>query len=129
MIRVEDIDSEKTLWEIISETFISNGIMCYPPASKNGECKENYIVLKQAGSVQVESYSSEWVYYMLMLHVPRNKYTELERFENEVNRIIRESLYPMIKPTGLKNNDFYDDNINAHVRSFTVRSTKRNVML
>lgn len=129
MIRVKDIDSEKTLWEIISETFISNGIMCYPPASKNGECKESYIVLKQAGGVQVESYSSVWVYYMFMLYVPKNKYTELDRFEERVNKIIHESLYPMIKPTGLKNNDFYDDNINAHVRQFTVRATKRNVML
>lgn len=129
MVRVQDIDPDKTLWEIIADTFIENGIMCYPPASKIGTCEENYIVLKQAGSVQVESYSSEWVYYMFMLYTPRNKYAEFERFENEVKKIIQDKLYPMIKPTGLKNNDFYDDNINAHVRSFTVRATKRNTML
>lgn len=129
MVNVKDIDTEKTLWEIIADTFIKNGIMCYPPATKDGECKENYIVLKQAGSVQVESYSSEWVYYMFMLYTPREKYSDFERFEREVRNIIREELYPMIKPTGLKNNDFYDDNINAHVRSFTVRATARNKML
>lgn len=129
MIRIKDIDPEKTLWEIIAETFINNGIMCYPPAGKSGECRESYIVLKQAGSVPVESYSSEWVYYMFLLYTPKEKYSDFERFEERVKEIIKEELYPMIKPTGLKNNDFYDDNVNAHVRSFTVRATKRNTML
>ena len=129
MVRVQDIDPEKTLWEIIADTYIEKGIMCYPPAGKSGECKEEYIILKQAGSVQVENYSSEWVYYMFMLHVPKEKYNELERFEERVKEIMFQKLYPMIKPTGLKDNDFYNDNVNAHVRSFTVRATKRNKML
>lgn len=129
MVRVQDIDTDKTLWEIIADALIRNGIMCYPPAGKTGGCKEDYVVLKQAGSVQVESYSSEWVYYMFMLYTPRDKYYDFERFERRVKNIIQRELYPMIKPTGLKNNDFYDDNINAHVRSFTVRATARNRML
>lgn len=129
MVRVQDIDQEKTLWEIISDTLTRNGIMCYPPATKTGQCKEDYVVLKQAGSVQVEDYSSEWVYYMFMLYTPRDKYSDFERFERRVKNIIQRELYPMIKPTGLKNNDFYDDNINAHVRAFTVRATARNRML
>lgn len=129
MIRVCDIDPEKTLWEIIADAFIRNGIMCYAPAGKTGECKESYIVLKQAGSVQVESYSSEWVYYMIIMYMPKERYSEFERFEKRVNEIIYEELYPMIKPTGLKNNDSYDNNMNAHIRAFTVRATKRNKML
>lgn len=129
MVRVQDIDPEKTLWETIADALIRNGVMCYPPAGKSGECKENYVVLKQAGGVQVESYSSEWVYYMFILYTPKEKYSDFERFEKRVKEIIFDELYPMIKPTGLKNNDSYDNNINAHVRSFTVRATKRNRML
>lgn len=129
MVKVKDIDPEKTLWEIIADALIRNGVMCYPPAGKPGECKENYVVLKQAGGVQVEAFSSEWTYYMFLLYTPKERYSGFERFEKVVNKIIFDELYPMIKPTGLKNNDYYDDNVNAHVRSFTVRATKRNRML
>lgn len=129
MLNLNEVDPEKTVWELIADALIRNGIKVYPPAGKFGECKEEYVVLKQAGSVQVENYSSIWNYYMFLLYEPKERYTDLDRLEKRVNNIIKEELYPMIKPTGLKENDSYDDNINAHIRAFTYRNAVRDTMV
>lgn len=129
MLDIKEIDLEKSVWETIADALIRNGIKVYPPAMKMGECKEEYVVLKQAGSVQVESYSSIWEYYMFILYVPKERYTRLFSFEREVRNVIWNELYPMIKPTGLKENDSFDDNINAHIRAFTYRNSIREPMM
>lgn len=129
MFNPNNVDPDKSVWEMIADALLRNGIKVYPPAGKFGECKEEYVVLKQAGGVQVEAYSSFWNYYMFLLYVPRDKYTSLDRLERRVRDIIHEELYPMIKPTGLKENDSYDDNIYAHIRAFTYRNTVREPML
>lgn len=129
MLNPNDIDTEKSVWEMIADALIRNGIKVYPPAMKMGGCDEEYVVLKQAGSVQVEAYSSVWDYYMFMLYVPKEKYTDLDRLERKVTKVIRDELYPMIKPTGLKENDSFDDNINAHIRMFTYRNSRREPMI
>lgn|SRR5699024_7280150 len=117
---------EKNVWEIISETLQENGIDVYPPGTKVGECKKEYVVLKQDGSTQVGSLSSEQDYYMFMLYVPRNKYSFLSTYEFQVKKVLDEKLYPMLMPTGQKMGDYYDDNYKAHMRAFLYRNNRRN---
>lgn len=117
---------ERTVWQIIFDTLQENGIDVYPPTTKNGECKNPYVVVKFGGSTKYYNYSTQRDYYDFYLYVPRNYYSELANFEADVKKILDSPpLYPMIMPTGNSENDFYDDNINAHMRIFTYYNNKR----
>lgn len=116
----------KTIWELIQEKLEENHIKAYPPGAHKGECKENYVVIKQSGSMQIMDFSSEYVYYDFMIYVPLNKYNELDRFEKQVKKVIDENLYPLLVPTGSNTTDFLDDEKKAHMRSFMYRNAKRN---
>ena len=123
------MEGDKTVWELISDALTENGINNYPPGIKEGECKTEYVVVKQDGGSQIGNISSEVVYYMFMLYVPQNKYSYLSKFEEKVKKVLNDNLYPTIIPTGSKMSDYYDDNINAHMRSFTYRNSVRNSKL
>lgn len=117
---------EETVWEKIARALKKHSIDVYPPASKEGECKKKYVVLKQDGSSQIGSLSSQYVYYTFMLYVPKNKYTELERFKSEVCEILAKEVFPLVMPTGSETPDFYDDTVKAHMSSMMYRASKRN---
>lgn len=121
--------SNKTVWERISDALKLHGVDVYPPATKTGECKKEYVVVKTDGSAQIGGLSSEVKYYTLMLYVPKNKYTQLERFKEIVKDIVKTDLSPMIMPTGQETPDFYDDTVKAHMVSITYRNSIRNSQL
>lgn len=111
-----DIDN-KNVWQIIYTVLKEKGIEVYPPATKNGQCTRPYVMFKKAGSLRVRQYSSQRDLYNFFLFVPRNKYDILSDFEAEVKAVLDSPpLYPMIMPTGRTENDYYDDNYNAHLR-------------
>lgn len=126
MIKISDINTEKTVWENIMDVLKMNGFEVYPPATKKGECTKKYIVVKQDGASQINRYSSVRVYYRFLLYVPRNEYSELSKFEKEVKTVLDEQLYPLIKPSGQTETDFYDDNINGHLRVFLYQNNVRD---
>lgn len=115
-----------TVWEHVFRMLKEAGINVYPPATKKGECTEKYVVMKQDGSAQMGTYSSESVYYHFMLYVPQNKYNELGEYEEEVKGILDTKLYPLLMPTGSDMSDYYDDSVKAHMRSFLYRNVVRN---
>lgn len=115
----------KTMWEIISDTLQNHKFDVYPPATAKGECKSPYIVLKQDGATKIPRLSSERVYYMIMLYVPKEQYNYLSVFEDKVRKAL-EDIAPMILPVGETNTDYYDDNYNAHMRYMLYRSNRRN---
>lgn len=123
---IKNINPEKTIWKIIFETLTNAGFEVYPPATKVGECKRPYIVLKEDGSSQIDDYSSEKVFYRILLYVPRSEYSKLTTFEQEVRNVLDTQLYPLIFPTGQSDPDYYDDNYNAHMRAFFYRNVRRN---
>lgn len=117
---------DKTVWQIIFEEMKKSGIDVYEPANKVGECKNPYVVVKFAGSTKYFNYSSVRNYYNFFLYVPRNKYSYLSEFEFKVKEVLdRPPLYPLIMPTGSSENDFYDDNLNAHLRIFSYYNNQR----
>lgn len=120
---------EKTVWELISQALTSHNIEVYPPALKTGECKKEYVVVKADGSSQIGGFSSESRYYTFMVYVPKDQYTQLERFKKVVKDIIATDLYPMLMPTGQETPDFYDDTVKAHMVSVTYRNSVRNSQL
>lgn len=117
---------EKNVWQLISDALTEAGIDNYPPGIKKGTCKKEYVVFKQDGGSQINNISSEVVYYVFMLYVPQNKYSFLSDFEAMVKKVLDEKIYPTIIPTGSKQTDYFDDNLDAHMRSFTYRNSVRN---
>lgn len=120
---------QKNVWELTSDALTEAGIDNYPPGIKKGTCKSKYVVFKQDGSSQIGSISSEVVYYVFMLYVPQNEYSSLSDFEEKVRKVLNEKMYPTLIPTGSKQTDYFDDNLDAHMRSFTYRNSVRNPKL
>lgn len=116
----------QTVWEKIFTTLKDSSIEVYPPATKEGECKSEYVVLKQDGSSQIGNLSSQVVYYTIMIYVPKNEYNRLETFKKEVCEVIAKDLFPLLMPTGNETPDFYDSSVKAHMISVMYRVNKRN---
>lgn len=117
---------EKTMWERIADALKLHGISVFPPATKVGECEKEYVVVKADGSSQIGTLSSEVHYYTVLIYVPRNTFTRLEKFKKEIKDIFATDLYPMLMPTGSETPDFYDDTVKAHMVSITYRNNVRN---
>lgn len=120
---------EKTVWEIVAETISAHGIDVYPPALKQGECKSEYLVIKEDGSNQIGSFSSENRFYTIMCYVPKERYTQLSRLKSTVKNIMSSEVYPMLIPTGQETPEFYDNTVKAHMVSITYRNSVRNPKL
>lgn len=120
---------EETVWENIFRIFKENNIDIYPPATKQGLCEKEYIVLKNDGSSQIGNLSSEYNYYLILLYVPQNKYQELLRFKKKIKEIVSKKIYPLLVPTGLEEPDYFDDSIKAHMSTIQYRAISRNKQL
>lgn len=118
---------KKSVWELVADELIKNGIKTYPPATKIKQCTEPYVVLKLGGAYRVKTYSTQREYYQILLYVPKNQYSKMADFEERVRRVLdNPPLFPMIMPSGQTENDFFDDNIDAHLRIIIYYNYKRN---
>ena len=123
------VHDDKTVVEAIILILKENDIEAYPPATKKGECKKEYVVIKNSGASQLFNYSTELHYVDVMCYVPQNKYTSLERFKKQVKQIIHDNLYPRLMETGSETTDYYDEELKAHMVSFMLRNNVRNKYL
>lgn len=119
-------ETDKTVWELIMDALKSHKIEAYPPATKHGECKSPYVVVKGDGAAQISNFSSQSNYYTFLIYAPINKYQELQKFKEVIKGICATDLYPMLMPTGQETPDFYDDTVKAHMVSVTYRNSVRN---
>lgn len=117
---------DKTVVEAIILCLKDNEVDAYPPATKQGVCTKEYVVVKNSGSSQIGTISSEVHYTDIICYVPQNKYTSLERFKNRVKGIIHDNLYPRVMETGSETQDYFDEDIKGHMVSFMLRNNVRN---
>lgn len=121
------MSTQKNVWQIIFDVLKNNGIEVYPPATHNGVCTKPYVVVKKSGSSSIYGYSSRRDLYLFMIYVPRTEYSILGDYEAKVKAILDSPpLYPMIMPTGNTEDDYYDDNMNAHLRMITYYNNVRD---
>jgi hypothetical protein len=120
------IYDDKTAVEAIILVLKENEIEAYPPAIKKGECKSEYVVVKNSGSSQLGGFSTEIHYIDVLCYVPFNKYTNLEKFKKQVKQIIHNNLYPRLMETGSETADYYDEEIKGYMVSFMLRNNVRN---
>lgn len=114
-----------TRWEDIYIKLQEHDIDVYSPGTKTGECTSPYVVVKAAGRVGSTEISSSQDLYDLMCYVPKNQYSTLEAFVDNVETIMDE-LFPMVRPLHFRTASFYDDSVKGHMISTQYVNWKKN---
>ena len=102
-----------------------NGIEVYFPGQHIGDCLSPYVIVKNDGSYEHVNMSTDRDMYSVMCFVPKNSYSLLEPLVQNVKRIIRKELYPMIRKYGQQMPSYYDDTIKAHYISVEYENYKK----
>ncbi len=114
----------ETRWQDIFVNLKNDGFEVYPPAMKVGECESRYLVIKDNGSNPHSSFSTEVQLYTVLCYVPKDEYSQLESFVNEVKESMKK-LFPMVRPTGAQTPSFYEDSIKAQMISIDYKNYKK----
>lgn len=115
---------EETRWQDIYMKLKEKGIKVYSPAQKTGQCRENYVVVANAGTTQFQQYSSTITLYDVMCYVPEGNHSELEIFVSQVKTAMEE-LEPMIRDNHYETAEFYDDTVKAHMISLQYKNYRK----
>lgn len=118
------VEYEDTRIKDIYAHLENNGFDCYFPGQHKGECNREYVVIKDAGSNQYNTYSSTITYYDLMLYIPRDNYGALRPAMERLKRAMK-GLWPMIKPTYTETEPFYDDQVKGWMCSVQYSNYKK----
>ena len=113
-------------WQDIFMCLKKAGFKVYSPGMAEGECTEPYVVVKNDGSSQHSSFSSDVDLYAVMCYVPKQKYSSLETLVQSVKTTMKK-LYPMIIPYGQQTPSFYDDSLKAHMISIEYKNYKKMI--
>ena len=124
MIDVTTFDYNGSIWQDIYMHLTENCFDVYSPGTKLGECSKPYIVIKNNGGSKHDSFSTYVDLYSIMCYVPKNNYSYLEVFVNEVKRAMK-GLMPLVKPTGQQTPSYYDDTYKAHMISIEYKNYKK----
>lgn len=113
-------------WKDIFKHLEDGGYIVYPPTIKTGECTEPYIVVKDAGTTEHGTYSTNLALFDVMVYLPRNQYSKIEEFVREVEEHM-DGLFPMIRPTHFKTPSFYDDSVKGWMVSIQYKNYQKKV--
>lgn len=103
-----------------------SGFKVYYPTQHQGECTEPYVVVKDATTTKYLNFSSTITYYDIMCYVPKDAFSTLEPFLEQVKEAMK-GLVPMIKPTYTQTQSFYDDTIKGHMVSVQYKNYRQIV--
>ena len=111
-------------WQRIYTHLTSKGFDVYSPGQHQGECTSPYIVLKDAGSSKLDSFSSKKVLYDLMCYVPKEAFSTLEPFVDEVEAAMK-LMYPEVISLQFRTPSYLDDSVKAHMISTQYQNNKK----
>ena len=87
-------------WQRLYKILTENGWAAFAPGQHTGFCTEPYIVLRLAGSQNIDGISSYFDLYELLLYVPYGQYSTVEALQKALKALLHR-----FKPTV----DIYDD--------------------
>ena len=119
-----DFEYAESRWQDIFLYLKKAGFEVYPPGMKVGECMKKYVVVKNNGSSKLPNFSTDSDLYSIMCYVPKERYSSLEPFVQEVKEKMK-GLRPMILPTGSQTPSYYDDSVKAHMISIGYKNYKK----
>lgn len=107
---------KESILKQIRDNLRKNGFEAYYPTQHEGECLTEYVVIMFSGTVELEGTSSVADTYQVLCYVPKNKYSRLMDFANEVRTTMR-NIFPIVRESGNQTTTFYDENIKGHMIS------------
>lgn len=113
-------------WQDIFLHLKRDGFDVYSPGVKTGECTKPYVVIKNDGSSQHTSFSTDVDLYAVMVYVPKQAYSELEPMVQKVKASMKK-LEPMILPYGQQTPSYYDETYKAHMISIEYKNYKKMI--
>lgn len=114
------------MWMRIIDAFEDEDIEAYPIATKIGECKKEYIVVKEEGSAPIMDYSSKYDYYSILCYVPKDSYLDLKILKQKVKDIMYEKLYPTLMLTGQESAPYFDEEVKGYMSYIMYRNAVRD---
>ena len=111
-------------WMTIYRQLKSDGIEVYSPGQHRGECLSPYTVVRDAGSNQLNGFSSIRTLYDILCYVPQDKFSMLEPYVERVKASMNK-LYPAIIPTHFETPSFLDDTVKGHMVSIQYRNNRK----
>lgn len=102
----------------------NEGFEVYFPAQKVGECISPYVVVRDATTSKYLDYSSTVTYYDLLCYIPKDHFSQLEPFVEEVKNSMK-GLVPMILPAYTQSQSYYDDSVKAHMISVLYKNYQK----
>lgn len=101
----------------------SKGYDVYFPGQKVGECKKQYLVVRDDGLAQFQQLSSNRQLYSILVYVPLARYGDLEPLVNRLEEDMK-GMHPMIASMHFRTPSFQDDSVKAHMISTQYRNIK-----
>jgi hypothetical protein len=111
------------LWKKAFEFLEEKGFEVYPPSTKTGECTKDYLVLKDANTAQISTFSSEYHYYDILCY--SKNYTGVLELNDKMKNVMKEFV-PQLMPTGNETQAYYDTDVKAFMISVEYRACARN---
>lgn len=118
------MEEAKSIQQYIALHLLEEGYDVYSPGVKVGECTSPYIVVKNDGSSQHTSFSTDVDLYAVMCYVPKLKYSTLEPLIQKVKQSMKQ-LEPVVRPYGQQTPSYYDDSVKAHMISIEYKNYKK----
>ena len=120
----ENFQFAESRWQDIYLHLKQAGFDVYAPGVKSGDCTSPYVVVKNDGSSQSISFSTDIDLYSVMCYVPKGQYSTLEPMVQKVKHTMKE-MEPMILPYGSQTPSYYDDAFKAHMISIEYKNYKK----
>ena len=111
-------------WQDIYLHLKQKGFDVYSPGQKIGECKKEYVVVKDADGNRDLNVSSMHDYYDIICYVPEKQFSRLHPFFEEVKMAMKE-LFPMIRPADSETPSYQDKQVKAHMKSVLYENIRK----
>ena len=112
------------MFEKIFDNLVNDGFQVYPVGIHEGECKSEYLVIKNMGKTKIAGISSQQTIIDIICHVPINRPVDLINLTERVKKSMK-NLYPEVLPTGTETPDFVDDTTKSVTSSIEYRYNQR----
>lgn len=120
------VEFTENMWKNICDVLNDHGINVKSPSSHVGECLEPFVVVKNAGSLDIYGISSYRDFYSVTINVPKLQYSLMDPMIMKV-RLAMTDLLPMVVPTTETLGTMYDENIKAHTIDILYGNNKFNL--
>lgn len=112
------------IYELIFDLLKENGFNVFAPNTHQGECINDYLVVKETVANKFVNYSSQIVLYDILCYA--KNYTDCLRLKEKVRETMLE-IQHTVKPTDNETEPFFDNDVKGYMTSVEYRNYRREL--